>query len=100
MGKLSSLRLLARSLTINLEYASMNQIHDISIRVSDENPNHHLWNNNGIWWLHFTVYPTPFTAERVRRSLRTRSLDAARIRRDRYFAIIKRGLAKRLAEAS
>ena len=77
----------------------MNRIHNISIRVSEENPNHHLWNNNGIWWLHFTIYPTPYTAERVRRSLKTRSLDAARSRRDRYFNLIRNTLAKRRPNA-
>ena len=40
----------------------------LAIRVDESNPNHHLWNNNGTWWLHYTVYPTPVTSER-RRSL-------------------------------
>ena len=54
----------------------------LAVRITPGNPNHHLWNNNGTWWCHFTVCPTPFTAERVRRSLRTRQLDEARRRRD------------------
>ena len=58
----------------------------LRIRVSAENPNHHLWNNHGTWFLHYTVHPTPFTKERVRRSLGTASLDAARERRDAFFA--------------
>ena len=40
-----------------------------SLRISESNPNHHLWNNNGTWFLHYTVYPTAFTKERIRRSL-------------------------------
>ena len=42
------------------------------LRVDAENPNHHLWDNHGTWFLHYTVHPTPFTKERVRRSLGTR----------------------------
>lgn len=57
----------------------------LSIRVDGTNPNHHLWNNNGTWWVHYTVCPTPLTAERVRRSLRTRCLQTARAKRDRLF---------------
>ena len=56
------------------------------IRVRAENPNHHLWNNHGTWFLHYTVHPTPFTKERVRRSLQTRDLTTARERRDAFFA--------------
>lgn len=53
-----------------------------SVRVRAANPNHHLWNNNGTWYLHYTVHPTPLTKSRVRISLGTKSLDAARRRRD------------------
>lgn len=53
------------------------------IRINADNPNHHLWNNNGTWFIHYTVYPTPVTAERVRKSLHTRDLHEARILRDR-----------------
>lgn len=56
------------------------------IRVSPENPNHHLWNNHGTWFLHYTVHPTPFTKERIRRSLGTKDLAVARARRDACFA--------------
>lgn len=56
-----------------------------SLRFRPDNPNHHLWNNNGTWFLHYTVYPTPFTKERIRRSLGTKDLDTARARRDAFF---------------
>lgn len=56
------------------------------IRVRAENPNHHLWNNHGTWFLHYTVHPTPFTKERIRRSLGTKCLETARQRRDAFFA--------------
>ena len=55
------------------------------LRVRAENPNHHLWNNHGTWFLHYTVHPTQFTKERIRRSLGTKDLAAARDRRDRFF---------------
>jgi hypothetical protein len=54
-------------------------------RIHAENPNHHLWNNHGTWFLHYTIYPTPYTKERVRRSLGTRDLNIARARRDSFF---------------
>lgn len=55
------------------------------IRVRAENPNHHLWNNHGTWFLHYTVHPTPFTKERIRRSLGTKDVAVARERRDAFF---------------
>jgi len=54
----------------------------LAIRINTQNPNHHLFNNNGTWFIHYTRCPTPITAERVRRSLGTKSLDEARKRRD------------------
>ncbi len=63
----------------------MNPTPKISTRQKAEGPNHHLWNNHGIWWFHGTVLLPDGTAERVRLSLRTRSLDEARRLRDRIF---------------
>ncbi len=56
------------------------------IRVRPDNENHHLWNNHGTWFLHYTVHPTPFTKERIRRSLGTKDVAVARERRDSFFA--------------
>ena len=53
-----------------------------SLRTNPSNPNHHLWNNNGTWFVHYVIHPTPFTKERVRRSLGTKDLAVARARRD------------------
>ncbi len=58
----------------------------LAVRMKPGNPNHHLWNNNGTWFVHYVVYPTPFTKERVRHSLQTKSLEEARIRRDELLA--------------
>ncbi len=64
----------------------MNEVATLpGIRVRAENPNHHLWNNHGTWFLHYTVHPTPFTKERIRRSLGTKDLAVARQRRDAFF---------------
>ena len=56
-----------------------------SVRIGPGNLDHHLYNNNGVWWLHYTSYPTPATSKRIRRSLRTRDVTLARSRRDGFF---------------
>lgn len=67
----------------------------LSIRIHTGNPDHHLYNNNGVWWIHYTEYPDALTSRRVRRSLRTRDRGTARRRRDAVFAGLfrKGGLA-------
>jgi hypothetical protein len=55
-------------------------------RPEADNPNHHIWNNNGTWWCHFTVHHADYTAERVRVSLHTRDQAEARQRRDFIMA--------------
>jgi len=67
------------------------------LRVRLENENHHLWNNHGTWFLHYTVHPTPFTKERIRRSLSTKDLVVARERRDAFFAHLASEAAKAAA---
>ena len=69
------------------------------IRVRAENENHHLWNNHGTWFLHYTVHPTPFTKERIRRSLGTKDITVARDRRDQFFAHLATEAAKAAAAA-
>ena len=54
----------------------------LAIRVHADRPNHHLWNNHGTWWCHYTVQPTPHTRRRVRVSLGTKDLEEARELRD------------------
>lgn len=56
------------------------------------NLDHNIWNNNGTWFVHYTIYPTPITKVRVRRSLNTKSVEEARQRRDE--------LLRRLADAN
>ena len=57
----------------------------LSIRVQPGNPNHHLWNNHGTWWLHYTVHRPDYTKARVRQSLGTALLHEARCLRDRLL---------------
>jgi hypothetical protein len=56
-------------------------------------PNHHLFNNNGTWFIHYTLFPDPFTKTRVRASLKTANLHEARQRRDAFFAQLPGGEA-------
>jgi hypothetical protein len=60
----------------------------LATRLNSENPNHHLWNNRGTWWAHFTLHRDDYTAERVRISLRTRDVEEARQRRDEILSSI------------
>jgi hypothetical protein len=45
-------------------------------------PDHHLWNNNGTFWCHYTVHEPDYTKRRVRVSLHTKDQSEARARRD------------------
>ena len=54
----------------------------LAIRVRAENPDHHLWNNNGTFWCHYTEHLSDYTKRRVRRSLRTADRAIARFLRD------------------
>jgi hypothetical protein len=69
------------------------------IRVRPDNENHHLWNNHGTWFLHYTVHPTPLTKERIRRSLGTKDVAVARARRDAFFAQLASGTAEGVESA-
>ncbi len=62
-----------------------------SLRVNRQNLDHHLWNNNGTWWLHFTVHLPGSRKHRVRGSLRTRDRATARRRRDTLFRSLHAG---------
>jgi hypothetical protein len=57
-----------------------------SLRIDPENPDHHLYRNNGTWWIHYTRHLPDYTVERVRHSLRTKERSIARLRRDQVLA--------------
>lgn len=71
-----------------------------SLRVDTENPNHHLWDNHGTWFLHYTIHPTPFTKERIRRSLGTKDVTVARQRRDSFFTTLANSATGKNAAAN
>jgi hypothetical protein len=56
-----------------------------SIRITEANPDHHLYDNNGTWYVHYTQYVQRVIQERVRRSLKTKCLETARSRRDQIL---------------
>jgi len=53
----------------------------LAIRKTD-NHDHHLWNNNGTYWVHYTQHLPDYTKRRVRKSLHTTELGIARVLRD------------------
>jgi len=57
----------------------------LSVRIDPANERHHIWLNNGTWWVHYTLNFDCRT-RRVRRSLRTASLAEAIAKRDSLFA--------------
>jgi len=58
----------------------------LSLRVKEDNPLHHLWNNNGTWWIHYTIHLSDYTAKRVRQSLATQEVSEAIRRRDELLS--------------
>jgi hypothetical protein len=65
----------------------MNDNTKLAIRVNPNNPDHHLWNNNGTWWCHWTLHLPDFTKVRFRTSLETGSISEARRLRDALLAL-------------
>ena len=61
-----------------------------SSRSGEGNQDHHLWNNRGTWWCHFTLHHPDYTAERIRVSLKTRDVAVARRRRDELLGSLAR----------
>lgn len=56
----------------------------LSVRINCSNEAHHLYLNNGTWWVHYTLN-FDFRTRRVRRSLGTRDAAEAVRRRDALF---------------
>jgi len=57
----------------------------LALRTNPRNLNHHLYNNNGTWWIHFCVHRPDYTKARIRESLGTKCLTTARELRDLAF---------------
>ena len=62
---------------------------NLSIRIDPANPDHHLWNNHGTWWCHYTLHRGP-RKQRCRVSLETGNVVLARARRDALFAALRK----------
>ncbi|KAB2647958.1 MAG: hypothetical protein DVB35_04570 [Verrucomicrobia bacterium] len=64
----------------------------LSFRLNPNNPNHHLWNNNGTIFFDCTIHPTPYTKLRIRHSLQTSDLSTALIKRDFLLGELLQGI--------
>jgi len=67
----------------------------LAIRLRGDNPDHHLWSNNGTWWCHYTEHLPDYTKRRVRVSLRTADRAVARFLRDSL--LVEKGAIPRTA---
>ena len=65
----------------------MNEQSIASVRCLPGSDNHHLWDNHGTWWCHFTVHFPDFSKHRFRVSLGTAHADEARELRDALLAL-------------
>jgi hypothetical protein len=63
----------------------------------DPHPDHHLWQNGRIWWVAFTFHTSDGRKHRVRRTLATSDVGAARSRRDALLGEYARRPGWRLA---
>ena len=62
---------------------------EVVIRVIDPNNiKHHLFDNNGTWWMSYTRHNADYTKERVRESLHTSELATAIQRRDERLKML------------
>ena len=59
----------------------------LAVRIRPARVNHHLWNNHGTFWCHFTLHLPDYTKARVRLSLDTSDLTEARQLRDCLLAL-------------
>ncbi len=48
-------------------------------------PDHHIWDNNGTWWAHFSITRQRGPSKRVRVSLHTSNRKEAQERRDQLM---------------
>ena len=37
-------------------YKSLEYNTELAIRIDPQNPDHHIYNNNGTLWVHYTIY--------------------------------------------
>ena len=80
-----------------MKQQTTSSVHLVS-RPRQDNPNHHLFNNNGTWWIQVTVHCGPLS-ERIRKSLKTNDLAEARRKRDTLFARLSANVQPRIQAA-
>jgi hypothetical protein len=59
----------------------------LSLRTGKAGANHHLWKNNGTWWVHLTFHLPGLLKHRLRTSLETSDLGRARCLRDSLLVL-------------
>jgi hypothetical protein len=57
----------------------------LALRVPRGKPAHHLWNNNGTWWVHYSIRHPAGGTMRYRESLKTPDFDTACQKRDKFL---------------
>ncbi len=62
-----------------------NQTPRLSIRIASTKRTHHLFMNNGTWYIHYTIHLPGNRKDRRRESLGTKDLNTACERRDMKF---------------
>lgn len=65
----------------------------LKTRNTKANPNHNLWNNNGTWYCKFRIYAAGGKTQKINKSLKTRSVEDARIYRDEMMTDYERQLS-------
>ena len=58
----------------------------LAVRILPGHRNHHLWKNNGTWFVHYTLHLADYSKRRIRESLGTKSLTEARRKRNLVIA--------------
>lgn len=66
------------------------RIGKLALRVVRGKPAHHLWNNNGTWWVHYSIRHPEGGTKRYRQSLKTRDFDTACTKRDKVLLALIR----------
>lgn len=62
----------------------------LALRVPRGKPAHHLWNNNGTWWVHYSIRHPEGATRRYRESLKTSDFETACRKRDKLLRALIR----------
>lgn len=70
----------------SLPSVAVSNVSRVKTRGSGKNENHNIWNNNGTWFCKFRVTTADGGTEHINKSLKTKRVEEARIRRDEMMA--------------